>query len=223
MKDPYRRDGWEPLRDRLSPYSSNGAWNQPDRLPYQAQSGVWHFGSDAASGDQRGARPGGNTIKIKTVAIGVVALAVLVAAWVVTHRADSLRSTPVSTTKTIPIINAKWAPPSPGATPAMTVEQAWKKWGNGLPVPLGTTAQLGLITQSMGSRSRCGFACDGLPVRNGIAYRALNELAYGYYWAYCGPDSSRPASQCWDWTFLDANTGKLITGANYKSPRGPGP
>src|SRR5262249_37167478 len=139
MKDRYRRDGWEPLRDQLSPYSSDGAWNQPDRLRYQAQSGVWPLGSDAASGNQRGARRGGNTIKM--VAVGVAVLAVLAAAWVVTHRADSLRSTPVTTTKTIPIINAIWAPPSPGAAPAMTAEQAWKKWGNGLPVPLGTTVQ----------------------------------------------------------------------------------
>jgi hypothetical protein len=216
MRDPYRRDGWEPLRDQLSPYSSDGDWNRLDRTPHQTESGVWQFGSDAAaSGHQRAARPGGNTAKV--VAIGVVAVAILVAAWVFTHRVSSVRSTPVTTTITIPIINATWAPPPAGAAPAMTAEQAWLKWSHqgkwahgGF---VGMTVQLGLITQSMGPRSRCGFVCDGLRVRNGIAYRALNELAYGFYWANCPPGSNRPARQCWSWTFVNANTGKLITGA----------
>ena len=222
MKDPYPRGRWEPHRERWPPGRSDDAWNQSwDQAPYSDYLGgqppspsyPWQLPPPVVPHRPRSIR----------VAVGLMCLAaVLVAVWVVTHR-PGLHATPVTTTITIPVINATWAPPSPGAAPAMTAEQAWKKWGNGLPVPLGTTVQLGLITQSMGSRSRCGFVCDGLPVRHGIAYRALNELAYGYYWAYCGPGSDRPASQCWDWTFLDANTGKLITGANYNSPRGPGP
>jgi hypothetical protein len=220
MKDPYRRDGWEPLREQLSPYSSDGDWNQPGRLPYQAQSGVWHVGPDAASGYQRGARRGGNTIR--SVTIGVVALAVLAAAWVFYRAHAGLHATSVTTAITIPIINATWAPPAPGAAPAMTAEQAWQKRMH-MGAASSITAQLGLITQPMGSSSQCGYACDGLPVQNGIAYRALDQLAYGYYWTACAPGANLPAAQCWNWLFLDANTGKLITGASYNAPRGPGP
>jgi hypothetical protein len=64
---------------------AGGDRNQvPDRFPYQTEPGVWRFGPDAASGYQRGGRPSGRNMK--SVTIGVVALVVLAAAWVVTHR-----------------------------------------------------------------------------------------------------------------------------------------
>jgi hypothetical protein len=220
MKDPYGRGGRDPVRKQLSPYRSDGAWNQPDQLPYQTDPGVWRFGPDAAHGYQRGGRPKGNILK--RVTIGVVALALLAAAWVFYRAHAGLHATSVTTAITIPIINATWAPPPTGAAPAMTAEQAWQKRMH-IGAASSITAQLGLITQPMGSSSQCGFACDGLPVQNGIAYRALHQLAYGYYWTSCAPGANLPAVQCWNWLFLDANTGKLITGASYNEPRGPGP
>jgi hypothetical protein len=56
-----------------------------------------------------------------------------------------------------------------------------------------------------------------LTTSNGIAYSALNELAYGY----SSPNGTCPMSRnpnnpgpvgksCIDWTFVDANTGQLI-------------
>jgi hypothetical protein len=145
----------------------------------------------------------------------VLALAVLVAA----HR-PGLQATPVTTTKTILVIIATWAPPPPGAAPAMTAMQAWLTWSHG--VPIRPTVQLGLITQPIGP-SRCGPECDGVSVQNAIAYRALNQLAYGYYWTSGPPGTILPATTCWNWLFLDANTGHAITAASYDMPRGPGP
>jgi len=57
----------------------------------------------------------------------------------------------------------------------------------------------------------------GLAVSNGIAYRVLNVLAYGY----SSPTGSCPMSRnplrpgpigksCIDWTFVNADTGQLI-------------
>jgi hypothetical protein len=159
---------------------------------------------------------------MRRVTIGVIALAVLAAAWVVTHRAHSLQSTPVTKTTTIPGITATWAPPPPSAAPAMTAAQAWQKYSH-ISEIIRARVQLGLITQPMGSKSHCGFVCDGLTVHNGIAYRALNQLAYGYYWISCAPGTNLPATSCWNWMFLDANTGHLITGSHYnEDPGGPG-
>jgi hypothetical protein len=82
------------------------------------------------------------------------------------------------------------------------------------------TVQLGTITEEVGPY--CGAGCDMWTTVNGISYRALNELAYGYYWSSCPNGTNRPVTACENWFFLDANTGKLITGA---LPRlgGPGP
>jgi hypothetical protein len=184
----------------------------PDGRPYQIAPGVWRFGPDASSGYQRGVRPGGNIMK--WVAIGVPALAVLAGTWVVAHRpanVNAARGTPVTATITIAGLGATWAPPPLGAAPAMTAAQAWLQWshqGEGVP----PTVQLGLITQPIGP---CGPNCGGL-VQNGIAYRALKLLAYGYYWTSCEPGTTSDTS-CRNWIFLDANTGKVVTGASFDS------
>jgi hypothetical protein len=140
----------------------------------------------------------------------VLAVAVLVAGRVVTHhRPGGLHATFVTTTKTIKVINATWAPPPAGAAPAMTAEQAWLKWSHG--VPIRPTVQLGLITQPIGP-AHCGPAC---PVQN--------ELAYGYHWTACLPGTKLPATKCWNWLFVDANKGFVITARRYDEPLVPGP
>jgi hypothetical protein len=131
---------------------------------------------------------------MKRSIIAVVALAVLVAVWVY-HRAQAgPHATPVTTTITIPGTDDTWAPPPPGAAAAMTPEQAWlKQYSVGLH---GETVQLGLITSPF----------------------SQNQLAYGYYWSDCGAGINNPPNKCWNWDFLDANTGAVITGESWNTP-----
>ena len=82
------------------------------------------------------------------------------------------------------------------------------------------TVQLGAITVKVGPY--CGTGCDMWTTVNGISYQALNELAYGYYWSSCPKGTSLPATACQNWFFVDANTGKLITGVGHRNG-GPGP
>jgi hypothetical protein len=221
-EDGYPRGRWESHRERWPPQPSDGAWNQSwDQAPYSDYLGGQ---PPSFSYDWRlppAVRPHSPRPIFEAVALMcvVLALAVLVAARVVTHR-PGLQATPVTTTKTILVINATWAPPPPGAAPAMTAKQAWLTWSHG--VPIRPTVQLGLFTQPIGP-SHCGPECDGLPVQNGIAYRALNQLAYGYYWTSCVPGTKLPATKCWNWLFLDANTGAVITAREYDIPLVPGP
>jgi hypothetical protein len=150
----------------------------------------------------------------------ITALAVLIAGvlavWgVSSHAHAGLQATAVTTTITIPGTEETWAPPpASAAAPAMTAQQAWAKFMQGsssTAIGPDVTVQLGLITQPIGPY--CGPECDGHPVVNGIAYTALNQLAYGYYWSSCPNSTSLPETECQNWFFLDANTGDLITGA----------
>ena len=211
-EDGYPRDGWESRRERWPPHPSGGAWNQAwDQAPYSdylggqppSSSYGWRLPPSVKSYRPR-------PIPVAVVLMGVVlALAVLVAARVVIHRAHAgVHATLVATTETIRVINATWAPPPPGAAPAMTPEQAWLTWSHG--EPIRPTVQLGLITQPIGP-SHCGPAC---PVQN--------ELAYGYYWTACLPVSELPATKCWNRLFLDANTAAVITARRYDEPLVPG-
>jgi hypothetical protein len=126
---------------------------------------------------------------MKRSAVAVLALAVLVAVWVYHRDHAGLRASRVSTTMTIPLIGT-WAPPPPGAAPAMTPVQAWVKWSHLGVAILPATVQLGLITSRW----------------------SQNELAYGYYGGSCpaGSTAVPPATECW--MFLDANTGHSIIG-----------
>jgi hypothetical protein len=105
----------------------------------------------------------------------------------------------------------------------MTAAQAWSKWerDTGQKVTkLGanTTAQLGLLTSPIGPD--CGVSCSSWTVQNGIAYRALNQLAYGYSWLAF----PRRHLKNRNWIFLDASTGKMIIGVLSREPgSGPGP
>ena len=225
-REPSKRDGyppgnWEPHRERRPPHPPDRDWNQSwDQDPYSAYLGrqppsfSYDLRQPPAVKPHR-PRPVFEAVVLVCV---VLALAVLAAAQVVTHR-PGLHATPVTTTKTILVINATWAPPPPGALPAMTAQRAWLTWSRGLPIR--PTVQLGLVTELI-RPSHCGPECDGLPVQNGTAYRALNRLAYGYHWTSCPAGSKPPATKCWNWLFLDANTGLVITEALYGLPRGPG-
>jgi hypothetical protein len=213
-EDEYPRGGWEPQRERRPPHRSDSAWNQSsDQATYSAYPGrqppsfSYDWQRPPAVRAYR-PRPLFQAVALTCV---VVALAVLVAARVVTHRSHAgLHATPVTTTKTIRVINATWAPPPPGAAAAMTAKQAWLTWSHG--EPIRPTVQLGLITQPIGP-SHCGPKCDGLPVQN--------ELAYGYHWTSCLPGAKLPATKCWNWLFLDANTGAVITARRYDEPPSP--
>jgi len=147
-------------------------------------------------------------------AAAALAVAAAVAGGVgVTHAVTGLRATPVTATGTISGTDEVWAPPPANAAASLTADQAWAKFSapkGETSVPAGTSVQLGLITQPVGPY--CGVSCDMWQTVDGISYRAYHQLAYGYYWSACPPDS-KTELDCQHWFFLDANTGELITGA----------
>jgi hypothetical protein len=151
-------------------------------------------------------------------ALGVAALAGgLFAAQTGSGHAQTIRETALNTTLTIdPDVNETFAPPPSDAAPAMSAQQAYTQWEQptgaaSTAIPANATAQLGLLTLPVGPD--CGAECHGLIIQNGIAYTALNQLAYGYSYSVCPAGSTLPAIQCIRWIFLDANTGKLIDAA----------
>jgi hypothetical protein len=165
--------------------------------------------------------------KRRAYIVGAVAAGILAAVGAilaVSGAQAGTSATAVTSTTTIPGTEEIWAPPPAAAAPALTADQAWAIFasGAGLSTAIGsdTTVQLGALTEAVGPY--CGTGCDMWTTVNGISYRALNELAYGYYWSTCPNGTSLPVTACENWLFLDANTGKLITGA---LPRlgGPGP
>ena len=158
---------------------------------------------------------------MKRVTIAVLALAVLVAVWVYHRDHAGLQATPacelaagtscdVTRTITIPGTEGRditLAPPPPGAAPAMTALQAWQKLSQS-DGSISATVHLGLF-----SYPRAGPP----PVLNQPAPPfSQNRLAYGYYWSACVPPGANlPAAECWNWYFIDANTGALIWGDDY--------
>lgn len=123
---------------------------------------------------------------------------------------------PVTSTITVDNSNPPetFAPPPADAAPALTAQQAAdayvEKLGHSpVDIPSGVSVSLGSLTIPVGPD--CGTDCErGNTVVNGIAYSALNELAYGYEGTTCPAGSNLPADQCTNWMFLDANTGNLI-------------
>jgi hypothetical protein len=222
-QDGYATGPWESDREWWRLHPSQGAWNQSwNQAPYSDYLGRqppsfsrdWRLPPRVMPYRRR-------PISVAIVFLCVVlAAAVVVAARLVTHRSDSLQATAVTTTETISLINSTWAPPRPGAAPAMTAMQAWLTWSHGMPVR--PSVQLGLLTEPF-EPAHCGTACAGLPVRNGIAYRALNQLAYGYFWRACVPPANDPYIKCWSWLFLNANTAAVITAGASNTPLVPGP
>jgi hypothetical protein len=150
-------------------------------------------------------------------ALGLAVLAVsVVAVQASIAHANAIRA--MSLTATIVIdrsIHETFAPPPSSAAPAMTPLQAFSQWEQQVggrkvtAIPASVTVQLGLLTFPVGPD--CGAECHhGNIIRDGMAYHALNELAYGYSTSNCKPGSTRPASRCLNWTFLDAATGQPI-------------
>jgi len=121
---------------------------------------------------------------VTTGALGLAVLAAGVIAISMTlSRVDAIQATAVTATLTINGTDNTFAPPPSGTAPAMTAKQAWARFTAGehsTTIPPGTTAQLGLLTSPIGPY--CGVSCRGWIVKNGIAYRALNQLVYGYSW-----------------------------------------
>jgi hypothetical protein len=122
-----------------------------------------------------------------------------------------------------PSVGETFAPAPAGPAPALTAAQAWAQNaradnGNGnTAIPSGLSVQLGLVSLPVGPANSDDPDQAGLATSNGIAYSALNELAYGYSSppGFC-PMSRNPntpgrvGKSCIDWTFVDANTGQLI-------------
>ena len=151
-----------------------------------------------------------------TGALGLAVLAVsVIAVWTSVSHARSFSAMAASTTTRIDGTEDVFAPPPYGAVPAMTPKQAWPAFfspnGADKKSP-GATVQLGLLTSPVGPY--CGVSCDMWTVKNGIAYRALNELVYGYSWLAFPHRHLRSRN----WVFVDANTGKMIIGVLAREP-----
>lgn len=155
-------------------------------------------------------RPRGPLISTGALGLAVVAVAA-VAIWTSVNHARAIDANTIR----IPGTEIVFAPPPPGASPAMTAKQAWARFSRGerntVTAP-GSTVQLGLLTVPIGPY--CGRECAGHPVQNGIAYTALNQLAYGYSWLAFPHRHLKNRN----WIFLDANTGKMIIGAMAREP-----
>ena len=147
--------------------------------------------------------------------IGALGLAVIaVAAVAVWTSIDHVRAIDANTIR-IAGTEIVFAPPPPGADPAMTARQAWARFSGGERRKAfwpGATMQLGLLTVPIGPY--CGRECVGHPVRDGIEYTALNQLAYGYSWLAFPHRHLKNKN----WIFLDANTGKMIIGTISREP-----
>jgi hypothetical protein len=114
-------------------------------------------------------------------------------------------------------IGETFAPAPQDAAPKLTAEQAFaqqrRRNGRGAsPIPAGVTVKLGLLTILAGpANPHTGHVVT----KDGIAYAALNELAWGYSWHWC-PMSRNPLrpgrvrGPCARWNFLDVNTGREI-------------
>jgi hypothetical protein len=136
-------------------------------------------------------------------------------------RARVITASAVRTTIAIdPHVGTTFAPPPANVSAAaLTAQQAWAQFiqssttgSGGTAIPSTVTAQLGLFTLPIGPD--CGPTCSGDPIQNGIAYKALNQLAYGYSWdgGTCGgsnPVNPAPPVPCTEWLFIDANTGHM--------------
>jgi len=152
--------------------------------------------------------------------IGLSTLATVAAGLFAGIRASRSPARPTTVTEAItidPNIGQTFAPAPTDAAPKLTARQAFARHRqlNGrdaMPIPQGVTVKLGLLTILAGpTNPRTGTVVT----RNGVAYAALNELAWGYRWQWC-PMSKSPAAPgrarcaCTRWAFLNAGTGREI-------------
>jgi hypothetical protein len=146
------------------------------------------------------------------LALAVVAISV-VAVWTSIGHVNAIRALAVKTTIMLdPGIHETFAPPPADAVPAMTAQEASDAFeGRHIPIPGFVTVQLGLFTLPVGPD--CGFECEhGNIVRGDMVYSWLNKLVWGFSRRVCPAGSDRPAWQCTEWDFLDANTGQYVAG-----------
>jgi hypothetical protein len=147
----------------------------------------------------------------------VLAAAVSTGFAVACSKAQATSATAVTQQTSVPGTEITIAPPPADANPSLTPDQAWATFTAAAcgaqcstALPAAATVEIGSLTDPVGPY--CGTGCDMWTTVNGISYRALNELAYGYYWSSCPAGSNDPVLECQNWTFLDANTGALIIG-----------
>jgi len=154
---------------------------------------------------------------VATGALGLAVLAVSgIAVWTSVGHARAFQAmAPVTRATRIDGTENVFAPPPYGATPAKTAKQAWPAFfapnGADKKAP-GATIQLGLLTSPVGPY--CGVSCDMWTVKDGIAYRALDQLVYGYSWLAFPHRHLRSRN----WVFVDANTGKMLFGVLAREP-----
>jgi hypothetical protein len=147
-------------------------------------------------------------------ALGLAILAVsLVAVWTSIDRVKDIRAMAVKTTITLdPGIHETFAPPPADTVPTMSAREALDAFERRhVPIPDDVTAQLGLFTLPVGPD--CGPECEhGNIVRGDMVYSSLNKLVWGFSSRVCPAASDRPAWQCTQWDFIDANTGEYVAG-----------
>lgn len=156
----------------------------------------------------------GPLVTVGALGFAVLAVGVL-AVWMSVSRARAGQAMAVTTAIRVNGTENVFAAPPSGAMPAMTAEQAWATFSTGesdKAIPPGTTVELGLLTSPIGPY--CGVECDGWIVQDGIAYRALHQLVYGYSWLAFPHRHLKPRN----WIFLDANTGQMIIGVLAREP-----
>jgi hypothetical protein len=151
-----------------------------------------------------------------TGALGLAVLAVsVIAVWMSVSHARAFQAMTVTAATRVDGTENVFAPAPFGAKPAMTPRQAWLAWfspSGGDKQSPGARVQLGLLTSPIGPY--CGVSCDMWTVKDGIAYRALNQLVYGYSWLAF----PHRHSHLRNWIFVDANTGKMIIGVLAREP-----
>jgi hypothetical protein len=162
-------------------------------------------------------RPRSPFVTISALGIAILAAAGVAVSIAIGH-AQATQAMAISSTMTVGVDT--FAPPPSDAVPALTAAQAWAQFehhasGTITTIAPSTTVRLGLLTVRVGPY--CGAECHGLIVRNGIAYQALDQLAWGYGWlAFPHRHSKRM-----NWVFLDASTGQMINGVLNRPPGGP--
>jgi hypothetical protein len=151
---------------------------------------------------------------VVTSAVGLAVLAVsVVAVRTSISRVQAIRAMAVETTITLqPGIHETFAPPPAGAVPTMSAREALDVFERRyVPIPDFVTAQLGLFTLLVGPD--CGPECEhNNIVRGDMVYSSLNKLVWGFSSRVCPAGSDRPAWQCTQWDFIDANTGEYVAG-----------
>jgi hypothetical protein len=133
------------------------------------------------------------------VIIGVAGLAMLGAGLfhgIRTSQGPARLATMATTITIDPNIGETFAPAPADAAPKLTALQAFAqqrrlRGRSVIPIPSGVTVKLGLLTILAGPTNP---HTGKVVTKDGIAYAALNELAWGYSWHWC-PMSRKPSGR----------------------------